>query len=488
MIESLRERLQTYGQEHLLNFWDELSNDERKLLVEDIQELNLEEVQSFFKRATHSLSAPKNGEKLDDRLEPIPESKYMSISRTSEEKLQMYHREGLTHISEGKVGVLLMAGGQGTRLGFAHPKGMYNVGLPSGKTLFQIQAERIRRLQQLAFEDTGKRGTITWYIMTSEQTMEPTMDYFRKNNFFGLNKHDIFMFEQGSLPCFTFDGKIIMDAKYRIARAPDGNGGIYRALRDRGVLDNILNRGVEYLHAHSVDNILIKVADPIFIGYCASQNADCSAKVVEKASPNEAVGVVCIVDGKFQVVEYSEITSKTSEMRNPDGRLTFSAGNICNHFFSASFLHKIGKEYEQKLKLHVAKKKIPYVNENGERLTPDTPNGIKIEKFVFDVFEFAEKFVTVEVSRDVEFSALKNADSAKKDCPSTARKDIFKLHKSYIERVGGTVIGDEVEISPLLSYEGENIESIVKGKVFKAPIYLKHGDDNVEHLNGHHKL
>lgn len=488
MIESLRERLQTFGQEHLLQFWDELNNDERKALVEDIQELNLEEVQSFFKRATHSLSGTKNGEKLDDRLEPIPESKYMSISRTSEEKLQMYQREGLKHISDGKVGVLLMAGGQGTRLGFAHPKGMYNVGLPSGKTLFQIQAERIRRLQHMAFEDTGKRGTITWYIMTSEHTMEPTMDYFRKNNFFGLNKHDIFMFEQGSLPCFTFDGKIILDAKHRIARAPDGNGGLYRALRDRGVLDNILNRGVEYLHAHSVDNILIKVADPIFIGYCASQNADCSAKVVEKASPNEAVGVVCIVDGKYQVVEYSEITSKTAEMRNADGRLTFSAGNICNHFFSASFLHKIGKEYEQKLKLHVAQKKIPYVNEKGERLTPETPNGIKIEKFVFDVFEFAQKFVTVEVARDVEFSALKNADSAGKDCPSTARKDIFKLHKSYIERSGGTVIGEEVEISPLLSYQGENIESIVNGKVFKAPIHLKHADDNVEHLNGHHKL
>lgn len=488
MIESLRERLQTFGQEHLLQFWDELNNDERKALVEDIQELNLEEVQSFFKRATHSLSGTKNGEKLDDRLEPIPESKYMSISRTSEEKLQMYQREGLKHISDGKVGVLLMAGGQGTRLGFAHPKGMYNVGLPSGKTLFQIQAERIRRLQHMAFEDTGKRGTITWYIMTSEHTMEPTMDYFRKNNFFGLNKHDIFMFEQGSLPCFTFDGKIILDAKHRIARAPDGNGGLYRALRDRGVLDNILNRGVEYLHAHSVDNILIKVADPIFIGYCASQNADCSAKVVEKASPNEAVGVVCIVDGKYQVVEYSEITSKTAEMRNADGRLTFSAGNICNHFFSASFLHKIGKEYEQKLKLHVAQKKIPYVNEKGERLTPETPNGIKIEKFVFDVFEFAQKFVTVEVVRDVEFSALKNADSAGKDCPATARKDIFKLHKSYIEHKGGTVIGEEVEISPLLSYQGENIESIVNGKVFKAPIHLKHTDDNVEHLNGHHKL
>lgn len=488
MIETLREKLRGYGQEHLLQFWNELTNEERQLLLQDINELNLEEIQSFFKRATAS---DINTGKLDDRLEPIPESKFMSVTRTSEDKLEIYRREGLRHISDGKVGVLLMAGGQGTRLGFSYPKGMFNVGLPSGKTLYQIQAERIRRLQQLAYETTGKHGRITWYIMTSEHTMEPTMEFFIRHRFFGLRKADIVMFEQGSMPCFTFDGKIILDAKHRISRAPDGNGGLYRALRDQGILDSIRSRGIEYLHAHSVDNILIKVADPVFIGYCASQNADCAAKVVEKAHPNEAVGVVCIVDGKYQVVEYSEVTSKTAEMRNSDGRLTFNAGNICNHFFSASFLYKIGQEYEGQLKLHVAQKKIPYVNDKGERVSPNNPNGIKIEKFVFDVFEFAEKFVAVEVARDVEFSALKNADSAAKDCPSTARKDIFKLHKKYIEQAGGTVIGDEVEISPLLSYEGENIETIVGGKVYKSPIHLKQMDECVEHLNGHmnnHKL
>lgn len=487
MIESLRKKLQNYGQEHLLQFWDELNDVERQHLKEDIEELNLDEVTTFFKRATASLE--ESSEKLDDKMQPIPEDSYMSLSRTSRDKIEIYMREGLRQISESRVGVLLMAGGQGTRLGFAYPKGMYDVGLPSSKTLFQIQAERIRTLQRLAYEATGKRGRITWYIMTSEHTMEPTMEFFRGKNFFGLDEADIVMFEQGSLPCFTFDGKIILDAKYKIARAPDGNGGLYRALRDRGVLDDIKRRGVEYLHAHSVDNILIKVADPVFIGYCVSQNADCSAKVVEKSAPNEAVGVVCIVDGRYQVVEYSEITEKTAEMRNKDGRLTFSAGNICNHYFSASFLHKIGQSFEKELKLHVAKKKIPFVDAAGQRSTPDKVNGIKIEKFVFDVFEFAEKFVTFEVPREVEFSALKNHDSAGKDCASTARKDLFRLHRTYIEQAGGTVIGEEVEISPLLSYQGEGIESRVQGKTLKAPILLKADSEGAtvvaSHQNGH---
>jgi UDP-N-acetylglucosamine/UDP-N-acetylgalactosamine diphosphorylase len=417
--------------------------------------------------------------KLDDRLKPIPESQYMSVSRTSLDDQKKYFKIGLTEISKNHVGVLLMAGGQGTRLGFDHPKGMYNVGLPSGKSLFQIQGERIRTLQRLAREETGNIGYITWYIMTSEHTVEPTQAYFKQHNYFGLRESDVVFFVQGSLPCYDFNGKIILDQKYHIASSPDGNGGLYRALRDQNILLDMQKRGVLYLHAHSVDNILIKVADPMFVGYCVSQNADCAAKVVEKSQPNEAVGVVCLVDGKYQVVEYSEISSKTAEMRNPDGRLTFSAGNICNHFFSLKFLNSVASTYENQLKLHIAKKKIPYIHlESGDRIKPEQPNGIKIEKFVFDVFEFSQNFVCVEVKRDEEFSALKNADSAGNDCPSTARMDIYRLHKKYIENANGVVTGDECEISSLLSYGGEGIQNLVSGKNLDAPIYLKSAEDS----------
>nr|XP_013105880.1 unnamed protein product [Stomoxys calcitrans]XP_013105954.1 unnamed protein product [Stomoxys calcitrans]XP_013106031.1 unnamed protein product [Stomoxys calcitrans] len=476
----LNTRLQQVGQEHLLKFWDELNENERHQLEQDISELDLNELKLYFDRATTSLS--QNGLKLDDRLQPLPEDKLLSISRSPEELLAGYRDEGLKQISMGHVAVLLMAGGQGTRLGFAYPKGMYDVGLQSGKTLFRLQAERIIKLEELAFDATGKQGTITWYIMTSEHTIQPTLDYLEGNNYFGLKKENVVLFKQGSLPCFEYDGKIILDQKHRIARAPDGNGGIYRAMKSQGILDDLAKRGILYLHAHSVDNILIRVADPVFVGYCAQENAECAAKVVEKSSPTEAVGVVAIVDGKYQVVEYSEISSKTAEMRNADGRLTFSAGNICNHFFTTAFLHKIGSTYEQELKLHVAKKKIPFIDNSGKRITPENPNGIKIEKFVFDVFEFAQKFVAMEVPRDEEFSALKNADSAGKDCPSTARNDLYRLHKKFVEAAGGIVHGEECEISPFVSYAGENLAPLVQGKSFTTPLYLCSNRENSAHL------
>lgn len=474
-IDTLRKHLEKYGQEHLIKFWNEIDDEQQQQLKQEIDELNFSELQTFFERVTSANN--ENAEKLDDKLRPIEESLFLSIRRTSTDLIKQYETEGLQQIAESHVGVLLMAGGQGTRLGFAHPKGMYDVGLPSKKSLYQIQAERIRTLQRLAHQQTGIHGHITWYIMTSEHTMEPTKQFFEHHQYFGLNANDVIMFEQGSLPCFGFDGKILLDEKYVISKAPDGNGGIYRALKSQGILNDMDRRGVKYLHAHSVDNILIKVADPVFIGYCVQQNADCAAKVVEKSQPNEAVGVICVVDGKYQVVEYSEISTKTSELRNIDGRLTFNAGNICNHFFSTEFLHKIGNQFENSLKLHVAKKKIPFIDNAGKRCIPEKPNGIKIEKFVFDVFEFAEKFVVLAVEREDEFSPLKNADSAGKECASTARNDIYRYHKKLIAAAGGHLNGDICEISPLLTYGGEGLEHIVNGKTFTAPIHLKSDDE-----------
>lgn len=484
-IEALLKQLEKFGQEHLVKFWDEIDSKQRQQLQQELDELNFSELQSFYERVTGT-NENENGEKLDEKLQPIEDSQFLSIRGTSSQLIKEYEAEGLARIAESQVGVLLLAGGQGTRLGFSHPKGMYDVGLPSKKTLFQIQAERIRTLQRLAFQQTGKNGRITWYIMTSEHTMEPTREFFERHNYFGLDATDVIMFEQGSLPCFGFDGKILLDEKYAIARAPDGNGGIYRALKSQGILDDMKQREVLYLHAHSVDNILIKVADPVFIGYCVQQNADCAAKVVEKSQPNEAVGVICMVDGKYQVVEYSEISTKASELRNTDGRLTFNAGNICNHFFTSEFLNKIGNEFEKDLKLHVAKKKIPFVDNAGKRCVPEKPNGIKIEKFVFDVFEFAEKFVVLASERDEEFSPLKNAESIGKECATTARNDIYKYHKKLIEAAGGHVDGNVCEISPLLSYGGEGLRDIVDGQILTAPVHLKSNFELTNNTtNGH---
>ncbi|XP_022902179.1 UDP-N-acetylhexosamine pyrophosphorylase-like protein 1 [Onthophagus taurus] len=470
VMDELKKSLESAGQEHLLKFYHELDESLRDIFMSQLEQIDFSEVTELFKRAI--ATAEDDVQKLDARMKPIPDASYGSEIKSTQEELDKYNGIGLEAVSKGEVGVLLMAGGQGTRLGVSYPKGMYSVGLLSNKTLFQIQAERIRRVEILAERQTGKKGVITWYIMTSKSTKEPTVKFLIDNNYFGLNPDNVVIFEQGVIPCFDFNGRIFLENRHNIALAPDGNGGIYKALAKSGALSDMEKRGVRYVHAHSVDNILTKVADPIFMGYCISKNADCGAKVVCKSTPTEAVGVVCLVDEKFQVVEYSEITEKTAHLTDDKGDLLFNAGNICNHFFSTKFLRTVVNEFESQLKLHVAKKKIPHINNNGEIVKPTSPNGIKIEKFVFDIFQFTDNFVTWEVPRHKEFSALKNADDAGVDCPSTARKHLFNLHKTYLQNAGAIVEIDEIEISPLLSYGGEDLNHF-NGQTINTPLYLK---------------
>ncbi|XP_008487541.1 UDP-N-acetylhexosamine pyrophosphorylase-like protein 1 [Diaphorina citri] len=471
-----KDLLTSCNQQHLLKYWDEINDEEKSILLNEIKQLNIPEACEYFKSAnTYSRQAEAQ---CDSSMKPVPSELYGSAQDTSSDILKSYREIGLQEISEGHVGVILLAGGQGTRIGVPYPKGMYKVGLPSDKSLFQIQAERIMKLESLAFEQTGKKSIITWFIMTSESTMEPTKNFFEENKYFGLQKDNVIFFEQGVLPCFTFDGKIIMDSKFKIAKAPDGNGGIYIALKKKGILSEMEKRGIEYVHVYSVDNILVKVADPVFMGFCVKSQSDCGVKVVEKKLPNEGLGVVCVVDGQYKVVEYSEISSKTAELRDADGKLTFRAGNICNHFFSTAFLGQIANEHESKLKLHIAKKKIPYIDSKGLKVKPEQPNGIKIEKFIFDVFEFCKNLVVWEVAREHDFSALKNSNAEKTENPTTCCLALYDLHKSYIEAAGGTVKPDAVgnvvcEISPSVSYDGEGLKPIVNGNTFESPILLK---------------
>ena len=269
------------------------------------------------------------------------------------------------------------------------------------------------------------------------------------------------------------DGKVLLESPSKIAVAPDGNGGLYAALRQplspsdksRTVLTDLDHRGVKFVHGYCVDNCLVKVADPIFLGYCIQKQADCAAKVVPKASPSESVGVVARRGDKFSVVEYSEISREQAERRTPAGELAFRAGNIANHFYTVDFLKEV-ESFEDELAFHIARKKIPYVGEDGKTIKPTKPNGMKLEMFVFDVFPFTKRFAVLEVARNEEFSPLKNAPGTGSDDPETSRRDLLAQHRRFLEAAGATVEeGVEIELSPLVTYAGEGLES-VKGKTF----------------------
>ncbi|KAI0033972.1 nucleotide-diphospho-sugar transferase [Vararia minispora EC-137] len=460
------------GQGHLFDFWPQLDDADRDALTAQLSALDIGRVNRIYKQALVSEREFKTTAG-QQQIEPLPED--ASDSTAHADRVREWRRAGLAAVAGGAVGVLLMAGGQGTRLGSSAPKGCYDIGLPSHKSLFQYQAERISRLQRVAEEENGKPAgsvVVPWYIMTSGPTRSDTEAFFKKHAYFGLKADNVVFFEQGTLPCLTMDGKVILDSPSHVAVAPDGNGGLYAALAapiassvSRSVLSDLAERGIKYVHTYGVDNCLVRVGDPVFIGYCVGKGADCAAKVVPKASPTESVGVVARRGDKYSVVEYSEISQEQAERRDARGELAFRAANIVNHFYTVEFLRSVA-QFEDQLAYHIARKKIPFVDASGQLVKPTKPNGMKLELFVFDVFPFTKHFAVLEVARKEEFSPLKNAPGTGTDDPETSRRDLLAQHRRFLEAAGARVAdGVEIEISPLVSYAGEGLES-VKGKTF----------------------
>ncbi|KAF5307430.1 hypothetical protein FQR65_LT06944 [Abscondita terminalis] len=441
-LENLKRRLKRIKQAHVLNNLNDL--DEKNQFVGDIVSC-IEELSEF---AT-------NDSEQRAKLQPFPLKQAERENDCSIDQLTYYRNVGFEEISNGRVAALVLAGGQGTRLGVTQPKGTFSIGLPSEKSLFQIQAERIQKIETLANEFCKANGSIAWYVMTSDVTNQETETFFKTNNYFGIDNKNVLFFNQGTLPVLDAKKRLVVD-KGRLVSAPDGNGGLYKALADGLILKDMEMRGVKHIYVYSVDNVLVKVADPIFIGYCIRKQADCGAKVVTKTNPLEKIGVLCTIKGETCVAEYSEIQNADANLRDDRGNLIFNLGNICNHYFSFEFLEKVISDHATLLKAH---------------LVP-TISGFKLEKFIFDVFRVSKNFIVWEVERYKEFSALKNSEAAETDSARTARYDLFYLHKKYIEAAGGTVIGDVVEISPLVSYAGENLETKVKNLVLKAPVLL----------------
>ena len=430
----------------------------RDRLAKQLDSIDLAHARSAFHRAT----APADASAVPGAVEPLDASFFDDVSADAATTAR-WRDLGLKAVAAGEVCALLMAGGQGTRLGSALPKGMYDIGLASGRSLYRLQAERISRLERLA---GAAAGAVPWYIMTSENTYEETRRFLESHAYFGLLASQVVFFRQGELPCFDLSGRLMRGATPdTLAMAPDGNGGIFRALDTQGILRDIAGRGVKYVHVYGVDNCLVRVGDPVFVGFCIERGVDAGAKVVTKAYPTESVGVFARRGGEVQVVEYSEIDAALATAVGPDGVLRFNAGNIANHLFTTEFLERAVSKLDA-LKYHVAKKKIPSADASG---AVEKRDGIKLELFVFDVFVFANRVGLLYVPRSDEFSPLKNASGAADGAPEHARGDLWALHRRFLEEAGAVVQGEGAcEIAPSITYAGEGLEKF-SGKTIVLP-------------------
>ena len=391
---------------------------------------------------------------------------------------------GLDAVAKGAVAVLTLAGGQGTRLGFDKPKGMYNLKLPSGKTLFHLQADRVHGLRKAAAAAAGAplhTVVLPWVIMTSPMTHQDTVQFFKEQAYFGMSEEHVLFFSQGTLPCLTADGKIMLQDSSTVAEAPDGNGGIYRALHLSGTYARLESLGVQHVHVFAVDNALVKVGDPAFVGYCAAAEADVGAKVCAKAHAHEKVGVLCRRQGKFAVVEYSDMPDSAKEETNADGSLRFSAGNLCIHYYSMQFLGSKATPDTLPKVYHVARKAIPHAHEETGATVPKAQlegnNGIKLETFIFDVFEAAEMVAALEVRRDQEFAPVKNAPGSASDSPDTALAYLLAQGKMWAAAAGAHVAdGAAVEVSARASIDGSGLGSL-SGVQMEGPVCVVAGDE-----------
>uniref|UniRef100_A0A915DK35 UDP-N-acetylglucosamine diphosphorylase n=1 Tax=Ditylenchus dipsaci TaxID=166011 RepID=A0A915DK35_9BILA len=384
-------------QSHILTYWNELSDSEKKSLGEQVKKLDVSTMNNAFKETLK----PKTILNLNE-VSRVSEDRCVDRSSLTPKERENLFSKGLKAISQGQVAAIVLAGGQASRLGADKPKGVLKLGINiNSKTdsLFYIQACRIVHLLELAknaYPDS--KPSMPWLIMTSKSTFADTKEHIAEViEETGLKKED---------------------TKSTIATAPDGNGGIFFAIRP--LLTILKERGVKHTHVYCVDNVLVKVADPYMIGACIEKEADCAAKVIEKTQPNEAVGVVLKgKNGRVCVVEYSEIPKEAAEKRDDNGKLYFRAGSIANHYFSLDFLKVVCANLSF-LPYHVARKKIPHIDmKTGELVVPQQPNGIKLEQFIFDSFYYSQQFLIWQVPKESEFSPLKNPNSAGVDCINT---------------------------------------------------------------------
>ncbi len=403
----VKEKLAKYGQEHLLNFYNELSEDKKSELLDEILTIDFKQLEDLYE------TTKTKPDFTESKIEPIA---HVTKAELSNEEIEKYTKIGEEIVKQGKLAVVTMAGGQGTRLGHSGPKGTYDIGLSSHKSIFELLCDNVKEAKE-------KYGVvIPWYIMTSNENNEDTVKFFEENNYFNYPKSAIKFFKQGTLPMIDTNGKVLMNEDNTIKQAADGHGGVFEAMRKNGIIYDMKEKGIEYIFISGVDNILAKFVDPVFIGMQADLGKMTASKSVVKAYAEEKVGVFCKRDGKPGVIEYSEISEELAKAKDEKGDFLLGDANIVNHQFHISLLEKISTE---KLPYHIAFKKASYKDANGNIIEPEAPNAYKFEAFLFDIFSYVPDMLVYRVKREEEFAPVKNAEGV--DSPETARN----LYNNY---------------------------------------------------------
>ena len=455
--------LASFGQEHLLKFVDRLSQDAREQFEAQLASIDFVQLQ----RLSGEKEADIDWGEMARRAESPPAVRLGQVH--PEFTPDAARKAGESALESGRIGAILVAGGQGTRLGFDKPKGMFPIGPVSGRTLFQMHCDRLLAVMK-------RYGvSIPLYVMTSPATDAETREYFEANDLCGLSKEQLRIFCQGTMPAVDADtGKVLLSDKGTIALSPDGHGGLVAALQRHGCLAEAKRDGIEQFFYAQVDNPLVQLCDPELIGYHLLASSQLTTQVVQKRFPKEKVGNVVSVDGKVQIIEYSDLPDSAAEQQNKDGSLKLWAGNIAVHVFDREFLEAVVESVEG-LPFHRAHKKVPFINSSGERVTPNKPNAIKYERFVFDLLPLAERALVVEGDASKVFAPVKNAEGAEVDTASHSQAALLAMHRAWLEHAGSRVPDSvRVEIHPDWALDAEEVGSKgVDGLMFETDSFLR---------------
>ncbi len=402
IIEEATQILKDNKQEKVFNIFKKLDNNNKEKIANQILKIDFDEIRKLYLNRN-------NKDKKEEKIEPIG---FIDKSKMNEEEIKELQDIGKKVIQNNKYAVVTMAGGQGTRLGWKGPKGTFKLDIgDNGKYIFEILLDTLKRAKE-------KYNTeVYWYIMTSSNNHDDTVSFFEENNYFGYDKEKIKFFNQSSLPLLDTDGNLVVDNKFNIREVSDGNGGIYKSLKNTGMLQDMIEKGVEWIYVCGVDNIMANMVDTLFLGLTVKNNMPIASKSVKKSYPEEKVGVFCKKNGKPGIQEYIDLDKDRIYAKNDDGELLYGDSNIVSHLFNIKSLIRLA---DYKLKYHCAFKKNSFIDENLKEIIPDSPNTYKFESFIFDGFEYLDDMLIFRVNREEEFAPIKNAEGF--DSPKTAKE------------------------------------------------------------------